>query len=529
MDLSQHPAALRRSAVLGLPTVMSRSLILFAGLAAAIGLLFWPTLESMIAIWSVSATYGHGFLIPPIAGYLVWTQRHALARTAPEPSAAGLVWLTGSVGVWLIGHVAQANVIQHFAFVGLIQGAALTAFGWPWVRLLLFPLGYLLLMVPFGDFAIRPLQWLTAEYTTALLRMSGVPVLLEGWVMTIPGGAFLVAEACAGVRFLIACVALGVLIAGLMFESWAKRLIFVALSILVPIGANVIRAYGIVMIAVHSDFQHAVGVDHLIYGFIFLSFVMMLLIGLAFLMRSPARSTPDVAQPLSWSGGPVRPAKGLIIALLAVAILAGVRGYGSAVTAPAGAPEALRLAVPEGAIRSIGPDSPAWHGAFTGADVQGTWAYETAQGPVSLFMAYYADQSEGRELISYNNSLAGPDRFDTIAGGRTPAWPDTGVPKPQLMAVRAPGEPPRWIWYWYWVGDRVVTAPRSAKILDLRGRLLFDRQGSGVLAVSTTTETPDPSAVVAFLRATGLLGHVRSGTLNQLVQPAAAEQADLEG
>ena len=117
----------------------------------------------------------------------------------------------------------------------------------------------------------------TADFTVAALRLTGIPVYREGQFFTIPTGSWSVVEACSGLRYLIASVTVGVLYAYLTYRSPARRAAFVAASIVVPIVANWVRAYMIVMIGHLSGMKYAVGVDHLIYGWVFFGIVMLLL------------------------------------------------------------------------------------------------------------------------------------------------------------------------------------------------------------------------------------------------------------
>jgi exosortase/archaeosortase family protein len=209
---------------------------------------------------------------------------------------------------------------------------------------------------------IEPLQWLTAQYTTELVRLSGVPVHLDGWFMTIPGGTFHVAEACAGVRYLLACLAFGLLVCDLFFRRAWKVVAYVALTFAVPVVANVLRAYGIVMLAHLSDFEIAVGVDHLIYGYVFLSLVTVILIGIALAMRDPEARRRDFTDAL---GEPEakKPSVGgrRAVALVALLVLlGGVRGYAYTVAPPADGASEVDLLAPtsEGTNWRVLPDQP---------------------------------------------------------------------------------------------------------------------------------------------------------------------------
>ena len=101
-----------------------------------------------------------------------------------------------------------------------------------------FPLAYLLLAVPFGEALIPPLIDFTADFTVTALQLTGIPVYREGSFFTIPSGNWSVVEACSGLRYLIASFTLGTLYAYLTYRSLKRRLIFIALSVIVPIIAN---------------------------------------------------------------------------------------------------------------------------------------------------------------------------------------------------------------------------------------------------------------------------------------------------
>src|SRR5262249_51537114 len=125
----------------------------------------------------------------------------------------------------------------------------------------------------------------TASFTVRALELTGVPVYREGLRFSIPTGDFEVASACSGIRYLIASVALGTLYAHLTYHTFWRRALFVALCLVVPLFAHGVRAYLIVMIAYWSDMRLAVGVDHLVYGWLFFGLVMFALFWLGLRLR----------------------------------------------------------------------------------------------------------------------------------------------------------------------------------------------------------------------------------------------------
>jgi len=513
---------------------MKRAAAAAAALVAVLLVLFYDSAASMVRVWITSATFGHGFLIPPIVAYLFWHKRHVLAGATPRPSFWGIAWIGLFAFIWLLGQASQTNLLQHLGLVGMLQGTVLAVLGPALARRLLFPLGYMLFMVPFGDFAIRPLQDFTAQQTTTLVRWSGIPVLLENWVITIPGGAFLVAEACAGVRFLIATIALGVLIAGLFFEKWWKRLLFVALSIVVPIGANVLRAYGIVIIAHLSDFKLAVGIDHIVYGFVFLSFVMGVLIGIAYFMRDNAGSVWQTPRPteVAASNTRVRAASSLrlgLVTLLAISAVGLIRAYEMKISAPSDV-DIVGLRAPRvagGWRQAAAPLSEtAWRARHPHADADGVWRYRSADGgELSLYIAYYADERPGKELISTVNRLTPFDEVDVVKAGRLTRWSAQGLPPPAYRVLSGPGGG-RVVWFWYCIDGEVVADPLMAKVLALRGKLAGGGARSAIVAISAETDSPqDTTMAEAFADASDLADTMRGDGLTRLLRHTNASES----
>jgi exosortase A len=178
---------------------------------------------------------------------------------------------------WLLASLASVLVVKQLALIFMIPVAICAIMGFRFTWAIAFPLAYLFFAVPVGESLIPPLIDFTANFTVSALQMTGIPVYREGNFFSIPSGNWSVVEACSGLRYLIASVTLGTLYAYLTYISWVKRLIFIIFSIIVPILANGLRAYLIVMTGHLSDMKLAVGVDHLIYGWVFFGFVMLLL------------------------------------------------------------------------------------------------------------------------------------------------------------------------------------------------------------------------------------------------------------
>ena len=181
----------------------------------------------------------------------------------------------------------------------MLQGAAIACLGKSVTRGLAFPLFYAWFLVPAGEELVPAMQTVTARIAAFLLDLSGVPAHLEGIFITTPSGYFKVAEACAGVKFLIAMTAFGALVGNLCFRTWPRRIAFLAVAIVIPVLANGIRAWGTIYIADKTDIAFAASFDHVVYGGIFFAIVIALILGALALLRPRAWRRawfdPDIA------------------------------------------------------------------------------------------------------------------------------------------------------------------------------------------------------------------------------------------
>lgn len=237
--------------------------------------------RAMAHQWWEIDTYAHILLIPPILAWLVWNRREELAKIAPAGWWPGLVWLLAGLLIWLIGRWGGWNIVAQGGAVLALQGPVLALLGLRVGLLLAFPLVYLFFLVPFGDEAIPALQMITAKIAVTLTEWSGVEAAIDGINIDTPAGLFIVAEACSGVKFLIAMLALGVLVAWTCFTSWQRRALLLVACITVPILANGVRAWATIFIAQYVGAEAAGSFDHIVYGWIFFGIVIALVLGVA--------------------------------------------------------------------------------------------------------------------------------------------------------------------------------------------------------------------------------------------------------
>ena len=449
---------------------------------AALLLLFWRDANDMASIWWNSSTYNHCLFIPPIIAWLVWQRRAELVQLVPRAWLPGLALVAiGALG-WLLGYAGGISLGRHGGLVLMLQGAVVTLLGKAAARGMAFPIFYALFAIPFGDEFVPPMQTVTAELAMGLLNLSGVPALLEGVFITTPAGYFEVAEACAGVKFLVAMVALGALIANVCFRSWTRRLLFLLACIAVPVLANGVRAWGTIYVAEGTSVEFASGMDHVIYGGFFFAAVMAAIIGIAwrFFDRrigerwfeparlQPARAAPDPERRL-WT------AAGLTLAVALTPIL-----WSTAIAAAGrqDAPAALLLPQVPGWSPVETTQGRPWQPHFAGADHLAVAHYRDEAGrEVTLAIAWYTRQEQGRELVGFGQGAAGPDSDW--------AWSADAPPPPGGRAERlaSHGES-REVVSFYRVGDILTGSAARVKLETMKVRLIGGPQRAVAILVS---------------------------------------------
>jgi exosortase A len=314
------------SEIVGSPNWLHGTFLL-ALIATAVA--FGPTYAEMAQIWFGNDTYVHGAFVGPVVLWLVWRERDRLRSVPAQPSAAGVCAVLAVCAVWVGGGLFDANIVEHLAATSIVAAIVLAVYGPHVVRALAFPLGFLLLATPVGEWLVPALMEYTADFTVTALKLTGFAVYREGLYFSTAKGDFAVEKACSGIRYLIASLTVGLLFAHLTFRTLRRAVIFVALAVVVPLIANGVRAWLIVVVAHVSDMRLAVGVDHFIYGWVLFGVVMAILFSIGFAMQrrepvpvvDPSRDTPPVLLPQSRSARIALPLAAVAALLLAPVVL----------------------------------------------------------------------------------------------------------------------------------------------------------------------------------------------------------------
>jgi exosortase len=258
----------------------SAALLLTGGLF----LVYWQVFRRLVDAWIVDGNYSHGFLIVPIAAYLAWERRHKLAAAPIRPSWLGFVVFAGGVLVLLAGLMGSELFLSRISLLGTLAGMVLFLFGWAYLRILAFPLAFLLLMIPlpaivFNQIAF-PLQLLASRVGESVISTAGVPVLREGNVLILANTSLEVAEACSGIRSLVSLITLGIVYGYFIDPRGWVRAVIVASTIPVAILANGARVAGTGILAHWMGPAAAQGFFHEFSGWVVFIVAFALMLGL---------------------------------------------------------------------------------------------------------------------------------------------------------------------------------------------------------------------------------------------------------
>ena len=500
---------------------LARPAIICIATIAIVVALFWSTVTSIVGIWSASETFTHGYFVLPVFFWLVWRQRDALDRLQIDPDYLALLPLTGAGALWLLCKLAGIQVGEHLAFVLILIFSLWCALGRNIADVIKFPLAFLVFLAPVGEELVPYLMEITADMTVWAIRQTNIPIYREGLFFSLPSGNWSVVEACSGIRYLISSTVLGALYAYLSFCSLRLRVAFMGIALAVPILANSMRAFIIVMLGHFSGNEIATGVDHLVYGWLFFGIVMFALFSIGGWLRKfdvlPLSDAPtSLSSEEVKDGSPANQRKltsttssndsgnkqirGIFPGLIAASVFSAVWPLWFAtanINNSSITPNTLAATfLPAGKIidESVEPlvsTVSSWQPRNHGHDVrvESHYIFEGAQNqklpPVRTIAFVYLEQQQGKEMISSRNTLVAtrddPWRLiqsaniavefersseNNVDGLNTETITvKESVLKSSVQQLK--------VWQWYRIGSTLTSSVLVAKFVEVRNKLFL--------------------------------------------------------
>ena len=448
----------------------------------------------MVLVWWIYPTYSHAFLILPISLWLIWERRAQLRELRPTVEPLALFAAPVILFVWWLGELSTINELKQVAIVGLFVTAIFTVLGRHVFKLIWFPALYLFFLVPTGQYFISPMQRFATTFSDYGLRVLSIPHYTHGTLIELSNGAFEIAEACAGLRFMIATIALGVIFSYITYRKWYKVGFFLLSCVIVPLIGNSLRVLGIILIAHFTNNKYGAGVDHLVYGWGFNVAILLVLFLVGSIFRDPIKEPKPAGNPQ----GPMDSLQKLwgVVAVAAI-LISTVPALASWREDNAPSPDVAALTRPMAlrgwhTVQGIGdwkPDYPS-----TAANVNLSLAPDNAptSPPVDLYVAYYAQVRTGHALTAHLSYLWNPKSMVLLSSGEAIAELQSKrlIMQEQIITSSVAR---RMIWSIYWVDGRFTSSSFATKLLQVPAALT-GREGQAIVAVSTIITTSDGDA-----------------------------------
>jgi exosortase A len=458
-----------------------------------------PTVRSIVHIWSHDRAFAHGYFIAPLAGYMIWRNRERLALASPRPSLWGVAAVFFAGALWLLSNFAQIQVGAQLSLVAMLVATLWAVLGGEVVRLIAYPLSFLFLAVPFGEGFFPILIAIAGKLAAIIVSLLGAPIAFDGRFLRLPGAEWRVAEACGGLRFILALLAVGALFAYTVYRKPYKRALFLVACVVLAVFTNGLRVSAIVLIGYFTDMKSSIVHEHTWLGWLFFAIMAMVLF---FIGARWSDSDPSGTPPPRTRGNLIQPSGSDIRSFAAagisvIAITAGWHLYAKAAERPdRRLPVEVSLAAPQGTSGWAALDYRPWDWTpyYKGSRASFETAYQRQGGTVTAYAAYYRNQTQGSELAQAQNGILPP----TV----DPGWrPSVDTPRTVQVGnrnlevtqtdLRSPVMNLR-VWRWYWTPTGNVSSPAALKLLALRSRLLGHGDDAAVVIVAAPFErTPE--------------------------------------
>ncbi|MCK4950457.1 MAG: EpsI family protein, partial [Gammaproteobacteria bacterium] len=443
-------------------------------------------------------TYGYGILVMPISFYLVWRKRVEVCRSEIKPSFFGLLLFLGVSCIWWVAKIVDVQIMQGLAFIIMIPGLLLTFFGFRVVKIISFPLAYLFIAIPIWSFLEPPLQNITVIIVTSILRLVDVPVFLENNLISIPEGQFFVEESCAGLRIFLVMLTFSLLYVYLYFNNYLRSVIYIIVALGVSLMVNWVRVF-LVILAGHVDGMNNFLVhDHVTFGWVIFGLSLIPLLWFGTILQGKELLSGGLSNNKGVSNAPNRSYnKATYIALcLSVAFISLFtslsaqwinKGEDKQVTT-------INIVAPSSGGSWVGPiyQDETINPTYTGADAEAAAVYRINSQSVGLYIAYYANQRQGKEVVSDMNSNYDRNKWIKY-GERLHAIPvkqdkEYNVKEIDLRSVNGRK---RLLWQWYYTGGLFTPDRYFAKLLQVFDKLGGSKGAAAIILAAEYDENPD--------------------------------------
>jgi len=265
--------------------IQEKPYLVATAVVALLAIVYYPTFAWMADRWMArDSYYSHGLLIPLVTAFLIWQRREQIAAAEVRSSAWGLAWLGLGVLLQLASAFWRIYFTSGFSMLFVILGLVLFVFGRGITRQVLFPLVFLVFMIPLpmsviADVSLK-LKLLAAYCAVKVISLGGIIAVQEGSMIHLTNCTMTVGDVCSGLRSIISLLALGAVFGYVRGLRWPYHLALFISSVPIALCANIVRIVGLCLVARFQGAERATGVVHDISGFLVFAVALVMLLGM---------------------------------------------------------------------------------------------------------------------------------------------------------------------------------------------------------------------------------------------------------
>jgi EpsI family protein len=440
----------------------------------------------MVSVWLMSSTnYSHGIIIPFIAAYILfkeWNQKgklfHVYHRIYP------LFFIAVLSIIWLVAHIIHVQVITQLVYIFIMCFFLIGLFGRKQIGSLLFPILLLLTAIPIWTSFSEPLQIPTAYVVDKMLHLTGYVALREGYIIHIPEGSFEVSDICSGVNNQIASLLLSLLLAYNYRLRIFGMLAIVLLGSFVAFFSNSIRIYIVVLSGHYSQMKHSLIDDHVWLGWVVFSvfYGFFIIVVSHYLNKKKVNKNERNSRYLANKAGRLMSVKVATVLIIAASV-----GPVLSVTLQAlsnGSDKEIQITLPEnlGEWQVTNKRVYDWLPKWINPDSTVLKRYQnTLGGSIDIYIAYYANQSQGKEVINSDNKAFDRNVWKVEETSIVKQEINNEIIEYKEIVIRNNYGTKRVLWQWYMVNDKKIANNLEVKFYGLLAALIGKRDAATVI------------------------------------------------
>ena len=259
--------------------------IMLAGLV----FLYFPILQELAHDWDTNDNYSHGYFIPILSAYLIYTYKDDLKKLPLQSNIGGLFLFAAGLIQLIIAKTGSEFFLQRTSLIPVLAGLVLFCLGFSFLKKLFLPIVSIIFMIPLPAIIWNkiafPMQLFGSVLTEKFVTLMGVPIFREGNVLHLSGTTLEIVDACSGLRSLTTLFALSAVFAILStHKTWQKWVLFFAAAP-IAIFANIVRLSATALLASRYGSDIAHGFLHDFSGLVVFAVGIILLVTVSNLLK----------------------------------------------------------------------------------------------------------------------------------------------------------------------------------------------------------------------------------------------------